>query len=162
LEHDIRALERYRRPDQSETLRRNTNLFALLIRPEGVGAPYPERLIHRTLTGVLVRSKSEVIVADVLTKLGISYQYEERLASHGDANDFRLPDFTVRYEGDTWYWEHLGMLSTPSYRESWERKQGWYERNGYLGQVVTSEDGPDGSIDAAAIESTARRHILEG
>ena len=32
------------------------------------------------------------------------------LASRGDANDFRLPDVTVRYEGDTWYWEHLGML----------------------------------------------------
>jgi hypothetical protein len=24
--------------------------------------------------------------------------------------DFRLPDFTVSYEVDTWYWEHLGML----------------------------------------------------
>jgi exodeoxyribonuclease V alpha subunit len=110
---------------------------------------------------VLVRSKSEVVVADILTSLGISFEYERRLEARNDPTDFRLPDFTVRYEGDTWYWEHLGMLSTPSYAEGWARKQKWYEENGYLGRVLTSEDGPDGSIDAAAIEATARRRILQ-
>ena len=69
------------------------------------------------MSGVLVRSKSEVIVADVLTSLGISFEYERRLESKDDPKDFRLPDFTVHFEGDTWYWEHLGMLSTPSYAE---------------------------------------------
>lgn len=161
LEKDTKPLERYRSPETSETLRRNTNLFGLAVRPEGVGVPYPERLIHRTTSGVLVRSKSEVIVADVLTSLGISFEYERRLEARNDRSDFRLPDFTVHYEGDTWYWEHLGMLSTPSYAEGWARKQKWYEDNGLLGQVLTSEDGPDGSIDAAEIEATARRRILQ-
>lgn len=161
LEKDTRPLERYRSPETSETLRRNTNLFGLAVRPEGVGVPYPERLIHRTTSGVLVRSKSEVVVADILTSLGISFEYERRLEARHDPSDFRLPDFTVHYEGDTWYWEHLGMLATPSYAEGWARKQKWYEDNGYLGQVLTSEDGPDGSIDAAEIEATARRQILQ-
>ncbi len=160
LEKDIRPLERYRSPETSETSRRNTNLFSLFVRPEGVGVPFPERLIHRTTRGVLVRSKSEVIVADILSSLDISFEYERRLESREDPLDFRLPDFTVMYEGDTWYWEHLGMLSTPSYAEAWSRKQGWYERNGYLDRVITSEDGPDGSIDATVIEKTARERIL--
>lgn len=161
LEKDTRPLERYRSPETSETMQRNTALFGLAVRPEGIGVPYPERLIHRTVSGVLVRSKSEVIVADVLTSLGISFTYEQRLESRSDPKDFRLPDFTVQYEGDTWYWEHLGMLTTPSYAEAWERKQRWYEANGYRDRVITSEDGPDGSIDAVRIHETARSRILD-
>ena len=75
-------------------------------------------------------------------------------------NDFKLPDFTVSYEGDTFYWEHLGMLSVPSYKEAWEQKRQWYEDNGYLDRIITSEDGSDGSINAAEIEQTARKKIL--
>ena len=111
--------------------------------------------------GVLVRSKSEVIVADTLTRLGISYDYEKRLlGKSGHPNDFRLPDFTISYEGDTFYWEHLGMLSVPSYREQWERKKAWYEKNGYLDRLITSEDGHDGSINSTTIEKVARERIL--
>jgi len=65
-----------------------------------------------------VRSKSEVIVADALDSLGISWKYEERLAVPDDPRDFRLPDFTIGYGGDIYYWEHLGMLNVPGYREA--------------------------------------------
>lgn len=160
LEKDTRPLERFRSPETSETMRRNTNLFGLAVRPDGLGVPFPERLIHRTSSGILVRSKSEVIVANILSTLGASFKYELRLEARDDPRDFRLPDFTVWAEGETWYWEHLGMLSVPSYAEGWERKRAWYERNGYLDRVITSEDGPDGSIDAALIERTARQRIL--
>jgi len=162
LQTDVRCLEKYLRPDQSETISRNTNLFSLAMRPETVGFPHPEALIHRTLKGNLVRSKSEVIVADTLTHLGIDYAYEQRLPSRDNANDFRLPDFTIYYEGDVWYWEHLGMLSVPSYKEDWERKRDWYRRNNYLDRVLTSQDGEDGSINAQAIEKTARESVLAG
>jgi exodeoxyribonuclease V alpha subunit len=66
----------------------------------------------------------------------------------------------VSYEGDTYYWEHLGMLTVPSYREQWDRKREWYQTNGYWDRVITSEDGPDGGIDASEIERTARKRIL--
>jgi len=61
---------------------------------------------------------------------------------------------------DTFYWEHLGMLSVPFYREAWERKRQWYADNGFLDRVITSEDGADGSIDAVEIERIARKRIL--
>jgi hypothetical protein len=51
------------------------------VRPESVGRYYAKHLIRRTATGVMVRSKSEVIVADTLTRLGISYEYEEKLSA---------------------------------------------------------------------------------
>jgi hypothetical protein len=166
IERDTAVLEKLRSPQCSDTLLRNTNMFVLAVRPESVGRYYAEHLIHRTPpspqhpNGILVRSKSEVIVAGTLSKLGISYEYEQKLASKDNPNDFRLPDFTVSYEGDTYYWEHLGMLSVPSYREGWDHKRQWYEDNGVLDRVITSEDGPDGSIDATAIERIARTKIL--
>lgn len=161
LEHDIRVLEQFRKPSESEVVRRNSNLFTLFMRPETVGFPHPENLIHRTSAGILVRSKSEVIVADTLTRLGTDYEYEKPLYAKDDNTDFRLPDFTIAYEGETWFWEHLGMLSTPSYAEAWEKKKAWYQANGWLDRVVTSQDGPDGSIDVPTIERTAKERILE-
>jgi hypothetical protein len=160
IERDTSVLEKLRNPQCSDTLLRNSNLFVLAVRPESVARYGASHLIHRTATGAMVRSKSEVIVADTLTRLGISYEYEKKLESRGDPNDFRLPDFTVSYEGDTYYWEHLGMLTVPSYREQWDRKRQWYEANGFWDRVITSEDGPDGGIDASEIERRARKRIL--
>ena len=162
VELDTDVLERYRSPQESATLLRNSNLFLTAVRPLTEGKYYASHLIHRTAKDVLVRSKSEVIVADTLTRLGISYEYEKKLLNKKDnPKDFRLPDFTVSYEGDIFFWEHLGMLSVPSYREQWNRKKEWYQKNGYLPQIITSEDGPDGSINSTTIERIARERILE-
>jgi len=161
IEKDIQPLIRLRSPDSSETRQRITQMFRLPIRPEDVSRPYLEALIHRTKNGTAVRSKSEVIVADILESLGISYEYEKPLFSESDTKDFRLPDFTASYQGDVYHWEHLGMLSIPSYREAWERKLEWYKLNGYSDTLITSEDNPDGGIDAAKIERIAHERILE-
>ena len=160
IEKDIEPLRRLRNPEFSDTRMRNTNMFGLALRPDDVKRPNLEALIHRTRQGVAVRSKSEVIVADILESLEISYQYEQPLFSRSDAKDFRLPDFTVSFEGDVYFWEHLGMLTVPSYREAWARKLEWYENNGFSDRLIVSEDGSDGSIDAAQIERIARERIL--
>lgn len=160
IEKDITPLLLCRRGEQSATLLRNTNLFELASRPETIDLPHQERLIHRTMTGVMVRSKSEVIVANVLTRLNLTYKYEDPLRSLANQDDFRLPDFTVMYEGETFYWEHLGLLNVKSYREEWERKEDWYRTNGYFDRLIASRDGPDGSIDSREIERVAKETIL--
>lgn len=99
-------------------------------------------------------------MADTFTRLGLSYEYEKRLEAPGNPKDFRLPDFTVAYRGDTFYWVHLGMLHVPSYRREWERKLEWYKAQGYADQLMTSQEGEDGSIDVTEIERTARARIL--
>ena len=161
IERDTDVLERLRSPAESDTMLRNSNLLLTAVRPEDAVTWYAHHLLHRTAINVPVRSKSEVIVADTLTRLGISYKYEEKLFSKsGNPNDYRLPDFTVSFEGDTYYWEHLGMLTVPSYKRKWDRKYAWYKENGYLDQLITSEDGPDGSISSPEIERIARNRIL--
>lgn len=162
IERDMAPLLTLRSPASSDTQRRNTFLFTLALRPAEVARPHPEALIHRTVKGVAVRSKSEVIVADVLSALGISYAYERPLYARADPRDFRLPDFTVSFEGDVYYWEHLGLLALPSYREAWERKREWYAAQGYADRLIISQDGPDGGIDAEEIERIARARILGG
>lgn len=162
VEKDLSPLLNLRHPAASATDQRNTHMFTLSLRSEGAATFHPEGLIHRTSRGVPVRSKSEVIVADALERLGISCEYEKPLAPPGEPKNFRLPDFTVSYQGDVYYWEHLGMLGVPSYREAWERKLEWYKACGFLEQLITSEDGPDGGIDATVIERLARERILGG
>jgi hypothetical protein len=95
-----------------------------------------------------------------------------------DPRDYRLPDFTIGFAGDIYYWEHLGMLSVPAYRDGWERKRRWYEEQlgipvvgpgaalgrevepGVSPLVITSRDGDDGSINQQRIEQLARKYIL--
>ncbi|MFQ5421275.1 MAG: ATP-dependent RecD-like DNA helicase, partial [Anaerolineae bacterium] len=180
LERDTGMLEALRSPERSATHLRNTFMFNLSLRPdETQAAIYAQGLIHRTKKGVLVRSKSEVIVAQVLDELGLDWAYEQKLAAPDNPDDFRLPDFTIGYMGDVYYWEHLGMLSLPAYREGWERKRRWYEermgfpvvgpggRDGldlddYYGPIViTSAESEDGGIDVPAITQMARRYILQ-
>ncbi len=108
IEKDTELLRRLRSPDCSDTRRRNTHMFSLAVRPDDVKRPHLESLIHRTRRGIAVRSKSEVIVADILDSLEISYKYEEPLYSKSNPIDFRLPDFTASFEGNVYYWEHLG------------------------------------------------------
>jgi exodeoxyribonuclease V alpha subunit len=177
IEGDTHVLEELRLPENSDTHLRNTNMFTLSLRSEDKSVPYPEALIHRTATGVPVRSKSEVIVADTLTRLGLSWEYEKKISAPDDAFDFRLPDFTIGFEGDILYWEHLGMLTVPAYREGWERKRRWYEERlnipvigdgaegkeivpGTFPIVITSRDGENGSINVPRIEQLIRKYIL--
>jgi hypothetical protein len=75
----------------------------------------PPSPLHRTLSGLRVRSKSEVIIANILTFLGIDFNYEKPLFSKNDPKDFRVPDFTITHNGKEYYWEHLSALN-PEYR----------------------------------------------
>lgn len=158
---DRANLLRYASDYYSESARRLTNLF-------GVPCPVPlqdrfleEGLIHRTRRGDSVRSKSEVIIADLLYSKGISYTYEQ--AFHGTDGRLRYPDFTIEdpASGVMVVWEHLGLLRDPLYRARWERKRAWYraqgvtpltEGGGSRAMLVTTEDDERGGIDSAGIE----------
>jgi ATP-dependent DNA helicase RecQ len=93
--------------------------------------------IHETLSGDFVRSKSEVIVANILYQSGIPFAYEKPLIVPGGPP--KSPDFTIEWRGKTYYWEHLGMLDTEDYRQNWELKKAWYEAN-FPGQLITTRE----------------------
>lgn len=81
--------------------------------------------IYSTKKGDMVRSKSEVIIANLLYYSGLEYVYEKELVY--DDGKMR-PDFTVTTpQGKTIYWEHLGMLGTEKYDEIWLAKKRVYD-----------------------------------
>ena len=77
-----------------------------------------------------VRSKSELIIADLLNKEGVPYRYEYPIYLKGIGQIY--PDFTVLNvkKRKELYWEHLGMMDDPSYAEKALKKITIYEQNG--------------------------------
>lgn len=141
IEEDISPLLTLRRPENSRLIKINSSLF--LFRPappefQTMYEWYEEGKIHRTLADYMVRSKSEVIIANILFDHDIPFQYEVPLyASDGT---FYLPDFTIKWQGEEWYWEHEGMLHDEKYRRHQKEKHTWYKKNGFFGRlIVTSE-----------------------
>jgi hypothetical protein len=147
------------RPERSETARRNTNMFTGGVRTDGEGAPYAEHLVHRTRRGEMVRSKSELVIANHLFSVGLKYEYERPLDGTASAGRLR-PDFSfITDAGDLVIWEHLGMMNRDDYRRGWEWKTAWYEQNGYVKgkSLFTTGDDERGGFDSRPIEEIARR-----
>lgn len=152
----------------SETNQRFTNLFQ---------APHPrqvkdkkdlfleDRLINRALRGEDVRSKSELIIANILYHHGIDYEYEGVLEFDGEV---RRPDFIVEDDdsGEIYYWEHLGMLNNLGYRQNWEKKKKWYHKHGINedggenGTLIVSVDNTKGGIYSEEIEKLLKKYSL--
>lgn len=155
---DPSMLYDYMRPEKSETAKRNTNLFVTSVRREYVDVPYAEHLIHRALKGHMVRSKSELVIANILHNMKLEYQYEQKFYGP-KTNDIFLPDFLfVDPSGEPVIWEHLGMLIRDDYRESWERKKERYEKNGFREgkNLFTTEDDSKGGLDSNKVNKVAQ------
>jgi exodeoxyribonuclease V alpha subunit len=140
IQEDISPLITLRRPENSHLLSINSSLF--LFRP----APpqllfrkdwYAEGKIHHTLTDYMVRSKSEVIIANLLHDRGIEFDYEVPLFAPDGS--FYLPDFTINWRGEKYYWEHFGRMDTPRYKSETAQKLKWY-RKFFPGRLVSTEE----------------------
>jgi ATP-dependent exoDNAse (exonuclease V) alpha subunit len=156
---DTSFLYEFTRPESSEVARRNTNLFKSVVRVKSDEPPYAEHLIHKTEKGHMVRSKSELVIANKLFQLGIPYEYE-RFYEVPELGKKVWPDFRFTDPaGDTIIWEHLGMLHKDDYRESWERKLHIYNSHGFTEGVnlFTTRDDERGGLDATEVASTAER-----
>lgn len=85
-----------------------------------------------TEKGDLVRSKSEMIIADSLRRAGIPYRYEYPV--YTKEWGYIYPDFTVlnKRSRKEWIWEHFGKMDDPLYVERNMQKINIYERNGIV------------------------------
>lgn len=142
------------KPQHSETSKRNTHMFRPSVRESKSHIPYVEGLIHKTKKeGLLVRSKSEVIISNELEYRELPFEYEREFI--GKNGQKRIPDFTfIDAAGDIIILEHLGMLSVPSYKADWEKKKLFYEESGYhinKNLFITTES-EKGGIDSKEIE----------
>lgn len=160
---DAFNLRKYSSMEYSDIARRFTDLFAPPKIVEVGNHYYEEDLVHRAKDGRLFRSKSEVIIANMLIDSGLDdFLYEEKLPI-GDT--YKLPDFTFKdaATGSFIIWEHCGMMTDPIYRERWEAKKKLYELNGYSeknGNLIVTEDLPNGGIDTQVIQDKIDEYLM--
>lgn len=98
---------------------------------------HPENLRFETEQGEFVRSKSEVIIANILYqhRKDILYKYEKPLELLVDRKVKTIyPDFTIMniHTGKIWYWEHAGRMDDVTYANEFAKKTNTYVTNGFL------------------------------
>ncbi|MDD3415844.1 MAG: AAA family ATPase [Lachnospiraceae bacterium] len=146
----------------SEVARRFTCLFEAPNIVEYKKKYYEQALIHRTLKGDLVRSKSEVIIANMLFEAGIEYEYEKELDLGDDG--IRIPDFTIEdaESGTCFYWEHCGMLGDAGYSKHWEEKKELYKKHDIVEgeNLIVSKDSLNGGINSAEIKRLINNYLM--
>ena len=148
LQRDVGQLVDMRRRERCWLGKINSSLLGWHIAPKELSQDlgwYEAGKIHQALTGDMVRSKSEVIIANLLHERDIEFRYEKPLYAP-DGTMF-LPDFTLIWAGEEWYWEHLGRLDLPQYKEKWEKKEKWYEQH-FPGRLLITREGKDLSAQA--------------
>lgn len=102
------------------------------------GNPFhPENLKHRTEQGEMVRSKSEMIIANILYQHrdSIRYKYECPLKLLADGIEKTIyPDFTIMnlQTGKIYYYEHAGRMDEPYYTSEFVKKMNLYMANNLL------------------------------
>lgn len=161
---DAYNLRKYSSMEFSDIARRYTDLFAPPKIVEVNNHYYEDGLIHRAKDGRMFRSKSEVIIANMLIDNGFDdFLYEEKLPI-GDT--YKLPDFTFKDAATGSYiiWEHCGMMTNPEYRERWEAKKRLYEINGFSeekGNLIVTYDDENGGIDSAIIQEKIDSYLMD-
>ena len=115
---------------------------------------YPEGLIHRTIKGDMVRSKSEVIIANTLYPKLLQYRYEEltKVGKYIFAPDFKI---AVPRQNKIKILEHFGMMNNSEYREKALWKINVYLEEGYkpYDDVLFTFDDADGGIDTQILDT---------
>lgn len=144
-------------PSRSATARRLTDLFVpsvpTVVEVDGVPQPYDGNLVHVAANGIMVRSKNEVIIADILENV-VPGRWRYEVLIEGNDGSWCRPDFTVSTLGGVRvYWEHLGMMNVCSYAKRWDEKLDWYRQNGILPAldkrntfVPEAMDSPNGVV----------------
>lgn len=122
---------------------------------------YPELLIHKTVSGNLVRSKSEVLIDMSLHMHRIPFRYE--CALHLDHTTV-YPDFTIRHPqtGEYYYWEHFGLMNDDSYIQKTCSKLYTYSSNGIVPSIhlITTYETKDNPLSLEMIEKTIEYYFL--
>lgn len=121
----------------------------------------PENLIHTTLAGHKVRSKSEVIIANLLYTNRIPYRYEAALT----LNELTVyPDFTILHPAtqQLFYWEHFGMMDKSTYCDAACNKLKSYCYNGIFPsmQLITTYETGKTPIRSEQVQQIITQYFL--
>lgn len=114
-----------------------------------------------TSDGLRVRSKSELIIAEVLSRMNVPFRYEYplKLKSFKVHPDFYCLNVRTRKE---YAWEHFGMLDDSEYATRAVEKIRSYEQSGYsIGKnfIITMETQAN-PINSKQIEHLVKQYLF--
>lgn len=98
--------------------------------------------VFTTSSGLQVRSKSEVIIAELLEKNTVPFRYEQKLkfSAFNVYPDFTCLNIRTRKE---YVWEHFGLLDDVDYVKTAVEKIHYYQKSGYFpgkNLIITTEN----------------------
>lgn len=127
---------------------------------------YPENLRYETEQGDMVRSKSEVIIANILyqNREDILYKYEKPLEVMENGRQKTIyPDFTIlnKHTGKVLYWEHAGRMDDSHYANEFVKKMNTYIDNDLLPgrDVVVSFESLSNPLDIKVVKRLVKKII---
>ncbi len=123
--------------------------------------PHPENLKYKTIDGSYVRSKSEVIIYNILTSLGFTFAYERPLQTD---RGIMWPDFTILSEIDNEsiiIIEHQGMIDDEQYRSHHVDRVYEYLQAGFipLENIFYTYDCPQIGFDTSIIQDILQLRV---
>ncbi len=124
---------------------------------------HPEDKLYSTNHGETVRSKSELVFANMFFELGIPFKYEcPLLLSNGKVS---YPDFTLLKKStrQVYYHEHFGLFDDIEYRNNALRKMDAYRRNGiFVGKnLIITYETSDCPLDIPALKKSFAEIFLD-
>ncbi len=131
------------------------SLYEWMNSPYEKNCQYPEQLTIKTASNTYVRSKSEAMIHMYLHTQQIPFRYECALQL-GSITIY--PDFTIRhpYTGETYYWEHFGLMDDSKYSQNAFSKQHLYASHGIIPtlQLITTYETQENPLNPDLIEKT--------
>ena len=120
-----------------------------------------------TAKGECVRSKSEIIIADVLASLGVPYRYEfpHELKSVESLHCVKIyPDFTCLnvHTRREFVWEHFGMMDDAEYAQNAVVKIEMYQNSGYfLGDnFIFTMETHDKPLNSQMVRMLVKKYLM--
>ncbi len=122
---------------------------------------HPEQLKFHSISGNILRSKSEVLIDQALFHNLIPFRYE-CLLKLDEVTLF--PDFTIRHPitGAIIYWEHFGMMDVPSYAQNAFQKISLYTSHGYIpcNNLITTFETKEHPLDIRYVEVLIKHYFM--
>jgi len=120
---------------------------------------YPEQCIHKSVSGNLLRSKSEAMIDMFLYLNKIPFRYE--CALHLDETVL-YPDFTILHPStqQLYYWEHFGMMDSSVYAQNTYSKLQLYTSHNIIPsiQLITTFETKDHPLTPKTIEAIIKQY----
>lgn len=127
-----------------------------------INKPFSPDAVFKTKAGEYVRSKSELIIADKLFDCGVSYCYEPNLLIL--ETTMVNPDFLVmnKRTGETYYWEHFGMMDNSDYCKGAQIKLENYAQEGFFpgGRLLVTFESAARPLNTQYLDEFIKHYLL--